>query len=378
MKQQLLNVKQSIRYACLVVLAILLTGVTLRAQTVVNMGSVPSVSTRTGTFYDNGGPSANYSDNLDQSLLISVPGADSIRISFTSFATEQDWDYMQIYQGTNTSGTVLSPTTGGAGSSGFGPGLHGIVAPFTYVAAGSSMYIRFRSDGFVNDAGWAATWSAVFPPSYNNIGAISIDTPITPCAGTYPVHATISNFGMNQVTTATVYWSVNGSIQTPYSFSGLLDTINGANPSTTRLNLGNYAFNVGVANLVKVWTSMPNGSFDTVPSNDSSSRTIIAAMSGTYTIGGTAGPNNFATFGAAVNALQTSGLCGPVVFQVAPGTYNEQVTLTGPILGSSVVNTITFDGVDKTNRILNYASTNAAAPHTFGIKGGIIKCLYQL
>ncbi len=370
MKQKLLKINSTIRYAFLIMLALVLMSETLKAQAVVNMGSVASVSTRTGSFYDDGGPTGLYSNSANQTLLIFIPGADSIRITFTSYVTEAAWDYMQIYQGNSIAGTVLTPTSGGGGSSGFGPGLNGnVAAPFTYVAAGNSMFIRFRSDGSVNDAGWAATWSAVFPPSYNNIGAISIDTPYTPCAGTYPVDATISNFGQNQVTAATVYWSVNGSIQTPYTFSGLLDTANGAGASNIRVNLGNYAFAAGVNNLIRVWTGMPNGSFDTVPSNDSTSRSIIAAMSGTYTIGGSAGPNNFATFAAATSALQYSGVCGPVVFQIAPGTYNEQVTLTGPIAGSSAANTITFDGVDKTNRIVNYASTNANLPHTFAVIG---------
>lgn len=63
-----------------------------------------------------------------------------------------------------------------------------------------------------------------------------------------------------------------------------------------------------------------------------------AQLNGTYTVG-TAG--NYATFTAAVAALTTSGVSGPVVFNVFSGTYTEQLSI-GNITGASATNTITF------------------------------------
>lgn len=64
-------------------------------------------------------------------------------------------------------------------------------------------------------------------------------------------------------------------------------------------------------------------------------------LNGTYTIG-TAG--NYPTFTAAVTALTTNGISGPVTFNVFSGTYTEQVII-GPVTGTSAVNTITFQSL---------------------------------
>jgi len=67
---------------------------------------------------------------------------------------------------------------------------------------------------------------------------------------------------------------------------------------------------------------------------------------GTYTINSAAatGGTNYASFTAAVTAM-ASGITGPVVFNVVPGSgpYTEQVTI-GNITGASAANTIKFNG----------------------------------
>jgi len=79
-----------------------------------------------------------------------------------------------------------------------------------------------------------------------------------------------------------------------------------------------------------------------------------AQLNGTYTIG-TAG--NYATFTAAVNALTTSGVSGPVVFNVFSGTYTEQLNI-GAVAGASAANTITFQSLalDSMAVVLQHAS----------------------
>src|SRR6185437_7338352 len=64
-------------------------------------------------------------------------------------------------------------------------------------------------------------------------------------------------------------------------------------------------------------------------------------LSGTYTVGGTGA--DYATFTAAVSVLTTNGIKGKVVFNIAPGNYNETITIPA-ISGSSPTNTITFNG----------------------------------
>jgi len=117
----------------------------------------------------------------------------------------------------------------------------------------------------------------------------------------------------------------------------------------------------------RVWVSSPNDSFpDNVTSNDTLILSICTAMSGTYTIGGTGA--NYPTFNAAVTDLLKCGISGPVVFNVASGTYNERVVIP-QILGASPTNTITFKGADKDNCILNYNSTSTSTIATLYLNG---------
>ncbi|MBK7631230.1 MAG: hypothetical protein IPJ23_11120 [Ignavibacteriales bacterium] len=62
-------------------------------------------------------------------------------------------------------------------------------------------------------------------------------------------------------------------------------------------------------------------------------------LSGNYTIGGTS--SNFDSLSHVVNALVNGGVSGAVVFNIRPGTYEEQVIIP-EISGASSSNTITF------------------------------------
>ncbi|MDZ7845812.1 MAG: hypothetical protein U5L96_02975 [Owenweeksia sp.] len=84
-------------------------------------------------------------------------------------------------------------------------------------------------------------------------------------------------------------------------------------------------------------------------------------LSGTYTIGGPAGPTNFPTLDSAVSVLNTCGVSGPVTFNIASGTYNEQVMI-GAIAGVSSTNTVTFQA-DPSNSapvVVTYGATGTA------------------
>jgi hypothetical protein len=69
-----------------------------------------------------------------------------------------------------------------------------------------------------------------------------------------------------------------------------------------------------------------------------------AQLSGAYTIDPNgSGSKNYKTFALATAAL-ASGVSGPVVFSVAPATYNEAVTIN-PATGMSSTNTVTFAAI---------------------------------
>ena len=71
------------------------------------------------------------------------------------------------------------------------------------------------------------------------------------------------------------------------------------------------------------------------------------------------GPNgDYANFNDAITSLINAGICGPVVFEVASGTYNEQVVIPS-INGLDSVNTITFRSAtgNAEDVIITYAPT---------------------
>lgn len=80
-------------------------------------------------------------------------------------------------------------------------------------------------------------------------------------------------------------------------------------------------------------------------------------LSGTKIIG--AAPSDYITFSSAVSDLVTNGVSGPVVFNVKPGTYNEQLYIPS-ITGTSATNTITFQSQDNdsTSVELTYAPSS--------------------
>ncbi len=103
--------------------------------------------------------------------------------------------------------------------------------------------------------------------------------------------------------------------------------------------------------------------------NDSASADLGPSLSGNFTIdpNGT-GASNYASFDSAAMALTTYGVCGPVMFTVASGTYNEQVSF-GPIEGASEINYIKFMADTARNVIIANSSSSSTANYTVQLDG---------
>ncbi|MDT8324760.1 MAG: hypothetical protein RRA94_11640, partial [Bacteroidota bacterium] len=187
-------------------------------------------------------------------------------------------------------------------------------------------------------------------PLPNNAGIVALTAPVAFCAGSYDVKVKLKNFGNNTLSSASINWSFGGTAQPAINWTGGL-----APYAETEVTLGNRSFGAGIPYALVATTSMPNGVPDTDPSNDQLSTTLQAAMSGTYTIGGVS--PDFSTFSAAVADLVAFGVCGAVTFNVAAGTYSEQITIP-EIGGASATNTITFDGGtgNAASRTLQYSA----------------------
>ncbi len=159
------------------------------------------------------------------------------------------------------------------------------------------------------------------------------------CAGVNPVSVNLVNSSANVLSTVTIAWSVNGIAQPNFNFVGALSSA-----SSTSVTLGNYNFLQGISYTLKFWTSQPNGLADANNTNDTLTVTnFTTALLGTYTIGGVGA--NYANLIDAVAALNSGGVCGPVVFNMNPaaGPYTGQVEI-GNINGASSTNTVTING----------------------------------
>ena len=160
-----------------------------------------------------------------------------------------------------------------------------------------------------------------------------INPSIPTCAFNDSVEVTLTNFGTDTLTSVNIDWEWNTAPQTQVAWTGNL-----APGASENVYLGSVAYTDG--DVLTAYTGLPNGVVEPASGagNDTTTITTITGLSGTYTIGAT---GDFATFTDAANALNTFGVCGPVVMNVQDGTYSEQITLT-EVIGMSAVNTVTF------------------------------------
>jgi gliding motility-associated-like protein len=122
-----------------------------------------------GNFFDNGGPTANYTDSADVTTTICpVNAGDKVTVTFTSFNTEATWDGLYVFNGNAITSLQIASTNpagnvpGGLAGSYWGTTIPG---PFTSTAANGCLTFRFRSDSSFNFAGWAANVTCAPPPT---------------------------------------------------------------------------------------------------------------------------------------------------------------------------------------------------------------------
>jgi Zn-dependent metalloprotease len=123
----------------------------------------------TGKLYDSGGLS-NYEDLTDGTITIAPTGASRVTLSFLSFNFEQDYDYLYIYDGPNTSSPLIGVYTGGTLPNGG-----------TITSSGGSITLNQFSDTYVNESGFNCDWSCTVPTAAP-VAAFSAN-PLASCDG---------------------------------------------------------------------------------------------------------------------------------------------------------------------------------------------------
>jgi len=110
-------------------------------------GSNPTQTSCTGTLSDDGGLSANYTDNVTSVITIAPTGATGVTLNFSSFNFENNYDYLYIYDGPSTGSPLIGAYTGSTLPNGG-----------TISSTGGSITIEQSSDPYVNESGFVLTW----------------------------------------------------------------------------------------------------------------------------------------------------------------------------------------------------------------------------
>jgi PKD repeat protein len=116
-------------------------------------GTAATQTACNGKLYDSGGPTGNYQDNVDAVITLAPPGATDVTINFVEFNIEPgsgstcDYDYIEIFDGPNTSSPSLGEFCNTNGS------------PGTVTSSGGSLTILLHSDGGLNLSGFELDWT---------------------------------------------------------------------------------------------------------------------------------------------------------------------------------------------------------------------------
>lgn len=214
-----------------------------------------------------------------------------------------------------------------------------------------------------------------FNPPANDAGVITFALPTAPIdTGMKDVRVVFRNHGIANITSLDVTYVV-GTTSHTRTYTGNVPP-NGTDTVTFDATSGvggtSQQFQYTGGNLViRAYTTSPNSGLDANNNNDTFALNVCQGMSGTYTINPTGtGPRNFTSFASAVSAIQCGGALAPVIFDVANGTYTEQVVL-GIIPGASANNRIVFRSasLNRANVILTFAPTSAATNYVVTFNG---------
>jgi hypothetical protein len=233
-----------------------------------------SYTINSGIIYPDLGPasgnSGGYSNSCNGNIVIypSIPGAE-IQITGT-YALEPCCDYVQIYDGVGTNGTLLgrygNPSTG---------------AIPTLTSTTGALTIRFYSDPSTNTASNSIYWGFIFNVIStvdalvcrdNSVSIESIDLPDTVIClpgEQVPLVFTIKNRGKNDLASATIYYSINGK--------ALSYTWQTNQPLTWDMNRQDtiyYTHTLNQNDEIKVWIKMPNGFVDNIIKDDTCSKEV--------------------------------------------------------------------------------------------------------
>ena len=190
-------------------------GYTYSPANVVSSTLTTMSTARRGIIYSSNGTSSglsgSYTNSEIKGFLIQPTGASSVTLTFQSFGTETGYDYLKIYNGTNTTGSLLSNTAG-------------TTAPSAQTVSSGNIYLYFTSDGSVTSTGFAATWDSTVagPP-----GAFTVSTPTftgTQASVSWGSSSGASSYTLKYGSSPGSYSTTVSNAASPYTVTGLNST----------------------------------------------------------------------------------------------------------------------------------------------------------
>ncbi|PKP15965.1 MAG: adhesin, partial [Bacteroidetes bacterium HGW-Bacteroidetes-23] len=107
------------------------------------------------TFVDSGGAGGNYGNNENISTLICADSpTDLVTVTFLSFATENNWDFLRVYDGNSAAAPLIGAYTG-----------NNLPPILTSSTPGGCLFFVFTSDGSGLAAGWVANITCAPAPT---------------------------------------------------------------------------------------------------------------------------------------------------------------------------------------------------------------------
>lgn len=169
----------------------------------INMTSA-TVATCNGTFYDPGGPSVNYSNSKDYSMIFKPGNAGNrLQFVFTSFNVEESAtgctkDYLKIYDGDNVNSPLIGTFCGTV-----------LPGPITTTNEAGAILFVFHSNSTISKPGWSATIGCIPNDTLNPSSLKAIATGSSEIDVSWVKNAVNSD--------VLLAWSSNGKFGTPVS-----------------------------------------------------------------------------------------------------------------------------------------------------------------
>ena len=187
------------------------------------------------------------------STILDCSGANDVLLYFDHYfaGSSGATGKVEVFDGSNWNlAKTITDSTNGV--------VNQLINISSFAGAVSNARVKFVWIGNADNF-WAVDNIQVYAPLALDASISAISNPIMPfSAGTHNIEASLSNTGGSVITSATIKWSLDGVLQSSYSWSGNLAI--GATESN--IVIANHNFSPGLLQTLRVWVENPNGSQD--------------------------------------------------------------------------------------------------------------------